>query len=118
MKFWSCCQRKTTEFDSFLEQEGCTSGRHNWTKENTLPETVKVNCNGVLLTVFFVYDAGKAQYDRSFNLQGIVDPSGSRVNLTATKMEIVLKKAEARAWSALETHPPAKPDEEKEKVES
>ncbi|VDL88268.1 unnamed protein product [Schistocephalus solidus] len=103
MKFWSCCQRKTTELDSFLEQEGCTSGRNNWTKEqeaaatnmmlsptftecrfdwfqlpdsvnisvyakNTLPETVKVQCNGVFLTVYFVYDAGKAHYDRSFNL--------------------------------------------------
>uniref|UniRef100_A0A0X3PTR2 Cysteine and histidine-rich domain-containing protein 1 n=2 Tax=Schistocephalus solidus TaxID=70667 RepID=A0A0X3PTR2_SCHSO len=151
MKFWSCCQRKTTEFDSFLEQEGCTSGRHNWTKEeaaatnmmlsptftecrfdwfqlpdsvnisvyakNTLPETVKVQCNGVFLTIYFVYDAGNAHYDRSFNLLGIVDPSKSQVNLTATKLEVVLKKAEARAWSALETRP-AKAATTEEKVDT
>ncbi|VDL59250.1 unnamed protein product [Hymenolepis diminuta] len=32
-KYWSCCQRKTTEFEAFLDQPGCTSGRHSWTKE-------------------------------------------------------------------------------------
>lgn len=30
MKYWSCCQKKTTEFSSFLEQPGCTQGRHVW----------------------------------------------------------------------------------------
>ena len=30
MKFWSCCQRKTTEFDKFLEQQGCETGKHKW----------------------------------------------------------------------------------------
>ncbi|VDL86596.1 unnamed protein product [Schistocephalus solidus] len=39
--------------------------------KNTLPETVKVQCNGVFLTVYFVYDAGKAHYDHSFNLLGV-----------------------------------------------
>lgn len=30
MKYWSCCQKKTTEFSLFLEQPGCTQGRHVW----------------------------------------------------------------------------------------
>ena len=32
LKFWSCCQRKTTEFDVFLDQEGCQTGNHLWIK--------------------------------------------------------------------------------------
>jgi len=30
MKYWSCCQKKTTEFSLFLEQPGCTQGKHVW----------------------------------------------------------------------------------------
>lgn len=30
LKYWSCCQKKTTEFSMFLEQRGCTQGRHVW----------------------------------------------------------------------------------------
>jgi len=32
MKFWSCCQRKTSDFQSFLNQVGCTEGKHQWIK--------------------------------------------------------------------------------------
>lgn len=32
MKYWTCCKRKTTDFDAFLEQEGCTKGSHLWIK--------------------------------------------------------------------------------------
>ena len=30
MKFWSCCQRKTSDFNQFLQQEPCSKGEHNW----------------------------------------------------------------------------------------
>ncbi len=30
MKFWSCCERKTSDFNNFLSQEGCTKGSHVW----------------------------------------------------------------------------------------
>ena len=29
-KFWTCCQRRTSDFNEFLRQEGCTSGDHLW----------------------------------------------------------------------------------------
>ena len=32
MKFWSCCQRKTSDFTAFLNQEGCTRGKCKWIK--------------------------------------------------------------------------------------
>lgn len=31
-KFWSCCQRRTSDFNEFQRQEGCTSGSHAWVK--------------------------------------------------------------------------------------
>lgn len=30
MKYWSCCRKKTTEFSVFLEQRGCSLGKHVW----------------------------------------------------------------------------------------
>lgn len=31
LKYWSCCKRKTTEFETFMAQEGCTRGeKHQW----------------------------------------------------------------------------------------
>lgn len=33
LKFWSCCQKRTTDFNTFLNQPGCTTGTHKWTKE-------------------------------------------------------------------------------------
>lgn len=32
LKFWSCCQRKTTDFNTFLNQVGCERGTHSWRK--------------------------------------------------------------------------------------
>merc|ERR1719361_294921 len=29
-KYWSCCQRKTSDFSAFLAQEGCERGKHKW----------------------------------------------------------------------------------------
>lgn len=136
-KYWSCCQRKTTEFDAFLNQLGCTSGRHAWTTEeaatttgtvvtpstsqcrfdwfqmsgtvtlsvyakNIMPESADVRCNEVFLSVSLVYDGGKALFERSFNLYGVINPSTSKLNLTPTKAEIVMQKAEACSWPTLE----------------
>jgi len=30
MKYWSCCQRKTSDFTAFLNQQGCGRGSHVW----------------------------------------------------------------------------------------
>ncbi|CAG7817940.1 unnamed protein product [Allacma fusca] len=31
-KYWSCCKKKTTEFEVFQNQKGCTTGNHMWKK--------------------------------------------------------------------------------------
>lgn len=33
LKFWSCCQKRTTDFEVFLNQVGCEQGKHLWIKE-------------------------------------------------------------------------------------
>jgi len=41
LKYWSCCQKRTTEFEVFMAQKGCTAGSHLWIKpkENSLDKT-------------------------------------------------------------------------------
>lgn len=34
MKYWSCCQKKTSDFQTFLNQEGCMLGEHKWKKDS------------------------------------------------------------------------------------
>lgn len=61
MKYWSCCQRKTSNFSAFLEQEGCAKGDHNWSKVgnrlNSIELSLSLNCvlNGTYLRT--LYDA-------------------------------------------------------------
>lgn len=31
-KFWSCCQKRTSDFTAFMSQPGCETGKHKWNK--------------------------------------------------------------------------------------
>lgn len=42
MKYWSCCRVKTTDFSAFLEQPGCSSGRHCWMRKGVRGLSVEV----------------------------------------------------------------------------
>jgi len=33
LKFWSCCQKRTSDFAQFMAQKGCAYGQHKWVKE-------------------------------------------------------------------------------------
>lgn len=42
MKFWSCCERKTTDFTAFLNQAGCTKAdNHQWVHPDEAAEKSK-----------------------------------------------------------------------------
>lgn len=41
LKFWSCCQRRTTDFNAFLSQIGCETGQHVWRKDDDNSKSVK-----------------------------------------------------------------------------
>ncbi|KAF6028080.1 CHORDC1 [Bugula neritina] len=128
LKYWSCCQRKTTEFDKFLEQQGCETGKHNWvavketvqrnncrmdwhqTGSNVTisvfakcadPTKTIVKVNQVSVDIFIVYEDDKI-YSQWLELNGIIDIGKSCVKLLGSKVEIILKKAEPVSWGKLQ----------------
>jgi cysteine/histidine-rich domain-containing protein 1 len=132
MKFWSCCQRKTSDFDSFLQQAGCTSGHHCWTKEEAgqkavaacrydwhqtandlyvtiysklpTPDDCIIKANEVNLSVHIEYDKGNCVFDLEIPLWGAIDLSKCLVTMSAAKVEIKMKKVESVSWPKLQYH--------------
>lgn len=139
MKFWSCCERRTTEFDKFLEQAGCTSGKHLWIKKEdpgkkvncridwhqtaqfvtisafakvAIPEKTVIKSNQVVCDIYIVFEGGKSSFEKKIVLKGVINPEASNVKLLGTKVEINLRKAEPGKWSALEVPQCIKKEEE------
>ncbi|CAG0885361.1 unnamed protein product [Cyprideis torosa] len=128
MKYWTCCQRKTSDFQAFLSQTGCETGQHCWETEeevekikaefkvrydwiqtgkditltfyakNCNPEKSEFLVNPVRLKVKLVSFDGKV-YHLDLLLDGLVKPSyPSLASMFATKVEVVLAKDEAMSW--------------------
>uniref|UniRef100_A0ACB8FG56 Cysteine and histidine-rich domain-containing protein 1 n=1 Tax=Sphaerodactylus townsendi TaxID=933632 RepID=A0ACB8FG56_9SAUR len=128
MKYWSCCKRKTSDFNTFLAQEGCTTGTHLWIKKdagkktvpcrhdwhqtggevtisiyakNSVPELSRVEANSTLLNIHIVFEGDK-EFNQNLNLWGVIDVKRSYVTMTATKIELIMRKAEPMLWAGLE----------------
>ncbi|XP_068037651.1 cysteine and histidine-rich domain-containing protein 1 [Anomalospiza imberbis] len=128
MKYWSCCKRKTSDFNTFLAQEGCTRGTHVWTKKdtgtkvvpcrhdwhqtggevtvsvyakNSVPDLSYVEANSTMVNIHIVFE-GEKEFHRSVKLWGVIDVKRSYVNMTATKIELTMRKAEPLLWASLE----------------
>lgn len=128
MKFWSCCKRKTSDFNTFLSQEGCTSGQHMWVKKdagkkvvpcrhdwhqtggvvtvtiyakNAIPELSYVEANSSVVTIHIIFD-GEKEFHQKVNLWGVIDVNRSNVSMTATKIEVTLRKSEPMTWARLD----------------
>jgi len=129
MKYWTCCQRKTSDFDQFLEQEGCSTTQHLWIKKDpgsglvrkvnckfdwhqtathvivsiyaklTRPEGTRVEVNPIRLKAHIVYAEG--YFDLDLELKGVITAKESSVTLMGTKVEIKMRKAEALSWDRL-----------------
>ncbi|KAJ0175486.1 hypothetical protein K1T71_008645 [Dendrolimus kikuchii] len=130
LKFWSCCQKRTTDFNVFLSQPGCTTGTHKWKKEGTQAGTVKcrwdwhqtsdfvivsvyakkydptlsfVKLNPIRLNTKLVFrEEGDATFELDLELRGVIDLDKSSASMLGTKVEIKLKKAEPGAWAKLD----------------
>lgn len=129
MKYWSCCQRKTSDFTNFLDQVGCELGKHVWIKAET--EDIKKSCrvdwfqtspnvnisvfakvaepaktyvevNQVVCNIHIVFEGGKSLFEQKLILRNPIIPEKSEVKLLGTKVEIILKKLEAFSWPSLE----------------
>ncbi|XP_036323788.1 cysteine and histidine-rich domain-containing protein [Rhagoletis pomonella] len=130
MKYWSCCQRKTSDFAAFIAQKGCASGEHKWFKEDDDKQVVncrydwhqtpthvivsiyakkyhyrlsKVEVNPIRLHVNLVFpEQEDAQFDLELELRGIIDVSKTTAHMYGTKLEITMPKAEPGSWSKLD----------------
>ncbi|PWA22768.1 hypothetical protein CCH79_00002284, partial [Gambusia affinis] len=138
MKYWSCCKRKTSDFNTFLSQEGCTKGAHQWRKKdvgkkvvpcrfdwhqtgtqviisiyakNAVPELSYVDANSTTLNIYIIFD-GEKEFQQDISLWGVIDVTKSMVNMMAAKIEVAMKKAEPMSWARLDLPPPITPPKE------
>ena len=132
MKYWSCCNKKTSDFDNFLSQPGCTCATHKWNADphaqaavhcrddfhqtpthvvltyylkKAHPDLTTATANTVTLHVSLVSLAG-ARKDLDLQLWGAIDVSASAIALTPSKVELKLKKAQPVSWPLLVYTPP------------
>ncbi|CAB1458019.1 unnamed protein product [Pleuronectes platessa] len=143
MKYWSCCKRKTSDFNTFLSQEGCTKGTHLWRKKdegkkvvpcrfdwhqtgtqvivsiyakNAVPELSYVDANSITLDIHLIFE-GEKEFAQKFSLWGVIDVSRTTVNMMAAKIEIAMRKSEAMSWARLDLPPPIPPPQVEVKTE-
>uniref|UniRef100_A0A672V0W5 Integrin subunit beta 1 binding protein 2 n=2 Tax=Strigops habroptila TaxID=2489341 RepID=A0A672V0W5_STRHB len=127
VKYWSCCGVKTTDFSTFLEQPGCSRGRHCWAgkgdkkavscrqdwhqtssqvvvtvyAKNPLPALSSVKANRTVLEVHVIFEGNKI-FQAEMNLWGVIEIEKSFVSMVPTKVEITLCKNSCGSWARLE----------------
>uniref|UniRef100_A0A8D0L2L9 Integrin subunit beta 1 binding protein 2 n=1 Tax=Sphenodon punctatus TaxID=8508 RepID=A0A8D0L2L9_SPHPU len=142
MKSWSCCGMKTTDFTDFLEQQGCSPGKHTWVKQqdkkvascrqdwhqtsnqvvvtiyakNPLPALCSVKANRTVLDVHVAFEGDKV-FQAEPELWGVIDVEKSFVSMMPSKVEITLRKAGPVIWGRLE-HLPSQPLREQLETET
>ncbi|TKC41581.1 hypothetical protein EI555_010925, partial [Monodon monoceros] len=100
--------------------------RHDWHQtggevtisvyaKNSLPELSQVVANSTLLNVHIVFE-GEKEFHQNVKLWGVIDVKRSYVTMTATKIEITMRKAEPMQWASLEL--PAAKIQEKQKEDT
>merc|ERR1712215_667055 len=131
-KYWSCCQRKTTEFQHFLDQEGCEIGcckwvadkkgadvkcRYDWHQTATHitvaiyakkydPAKSFVELNPVRLVAHLFFPVENGNFDLDVELKGVVEVESTTSSMLGTKVEIKMKKAEPGSWAKLDIPKP------------
>lgn len=131
MKFWSCCEKKTHDFDVFLNQRGCTTGTHQWKRArgeeemaklasckvdffqtaSTVtvaifakcidPDRTKVLVSGTNLEVTLFFGEN-TEFNYAAELFDVVDAEASKARVLSTKMEVSFPKKEPGTWKQLE----------------
>lgn len=141
MKYWSCCQKKTSDFSAFLAQAGCESGKHKWEQDEKAEvscrwdwhqtasnvvvavyaksydyKTSFVKLSPVRLVVKLVFpQQNGAEFNIDLELRGVVNVEKASASMYGTKVEITMPKAEGVHWSKLD-FPRDDPKPENEQV--
>ncbi|CAI4223198.1 unnamed protein product [Auanema sp. JU1783] len=129
MKYWSCCQKKTSNFGAFLEQKGCETGEHVWSMEEkvekikedwfssagvvtvniyskgTIPEESSISSDGQVLRVHLKHGFGLKETDLLYELWGRVNVENSKAIIGERKVEIKLKQEGVAGWPRLRYDP-------------
>ncbi|XP_008433539.1 cysteine and histidine-rich domain-containing protein 1 [Poecilia reticulata] len=126
-KYWSCCCIKTTDFNAFLDQKGCTTGKHRWVAKqdkkkvacrhdwhqtantvvvtiyakNSNPDFCSIEANPTVLICQIQFENNKI-FKREFHFWGVINAKQSSVNMVPSKVEITLRKANQVSWGKLE----------------
>ncbi|KAL6118249.1 itgb1bp2 [Pungitius sinensis] len=126
-KYWNCCCIKTIDFNAFLEQKGCSTGKHRWVPKqdkkkvacrydwhqtgndvvisiyakNANPELSRIEANRTVLSCEMQFENEKI-FKRDFHFWGVVDVQRSSVSMLPSKVEVTLRKADQVAWGKLE----------------
>uniref|UniRef100_A0A3B5LH19 Zgc:92429 n=1 Tax=Xiphophorus couchianus TaxID=32473 RepID=A0A3B5LH19_9TELE len=112
-KYWSCCCIKTTDFNAFLDQKGCTTGKHRWDKKkvacrhdwhqtantvvvtiyakNSNPDFCSIEANPTVLVCQIQFE--NKIFKREFHFWG---------ESITNNLEITLRKANQVSWGKLE----------------
>lgn len=137
-KFWTCCQKKTSDFQSFLDQVGCETGNHKWIKDTNINNEncrwdwhqtatnvvvavyaknydykksfVKLNPIRLIVKLVFPKE-NNAEFNMDIELRGIVDVEKSSAKMFGTKIEITMQKVQGGQWVKLD-YPREAPKEE------
>ncbi|XP_031652125.1 cysteine and histidine-rich domain-containing protein 1 isoform X4 [Oncorhynchus kisutch] len=108
MKFWSCCRRKSSDFNCFLAQEGCTTGSHLWRKpDKVVPCRFDWHQTGgqVIISIYAKNSLPELSYAEA-NGTTVIDVTSSVVNMMSSKMEISMGKGEPITWARLDLPSP------------
>ncbi|PAV76529.1 hypothetical protein WR25_13655 [Diploscapter pachys] len=126
IKYWSCCQKKTTNFGAFLEQPGCETGTHKFSRSEKVDKvredhfcangmvTINVYCKGAvydqvevksdgqLLRAKIVHAFGDKESNLVYDLYGEVIPDESEIVISERKVELKLKQQTPKSWPRLQ----------------
>ncbi|MBN3297469.1 CHRD1 protein, partial [Amia calva] len=126
-KYWNCCCIRTTDFNAFLDQKGCSTGKHTWVPKqdkkkvacrydwhqtsrqvvvtvyakNAVPDQSYVETNRTVMTVHIQFESDKL-FHKDFHLWGVASVEQSFVNMVPSKVEVTLVKADPVSWAKLE----------------
>jgi len=129
-KFWSCCNKRTSDFNEFLKQTGCEVGTHIWMKPSEIaekksvcrydwhqtsksvilsiyakccdPEKCTVEVNQTTMKVVLAFNGGTNIFELDLIFNGAIVPADSVVEYLGTKAEIKLRKRDQFSWPKLE----------------
>ena len=130
MKSWTCCDRKTSDFQNFLNQTGCKTGEHCWIPQQQMGSETRVECRHdhfqtdakVTLSLFaknvdpakstveikadtVCFDVVFEKYKRcqkTILLSGFIDIQSCKAEVLGTKIEVTLPKLQPKQWAEVE----------------